>query len=455
MPAAALHSLEGISTGMLSPRAHSPIPTSPRSPSPVGTISTEHVTRLLNEMDVDLDNLISVSDVLRYISVHNLPTFSEELVEEMFAEANATQDGLIDVEQLGKAVGGQFPHRKYTEDWLRLFELAIGERGLTRLTGLPPSPVVKETIRTNYEQAEELCTFAPHTNFDRSKSCTASGLRQQLTHTFSNLAGMLTGDDATEDLEHESEFPRRPAATDLNAAVNQHMPRASDGASKTVKCTFGAQAAFQLGTQLAKDSSNDFGWRSCLTVEKPRQRKGSELYYGLHEREWQHTPSNAHLSLRVDGEATRTGSGLYPARLMQTENSLIGSYNSRAHREHTNISAPKGQPDFVATFSQRFVKRHSEELKMSAARERYGVLMQVEGPKSEMDLANGQPYKQSFRPPFDPSKAVTTKPYVSGSLGYHWPKKEGRAFDTLYTIGVPSRLALTENQHPASRYLWK
>lgn len=72
-----------------------------------------------------------------------------------------------------------------------------------------------------------------------------------------------------------------------------------------------------------------------------------------------------------------------------------------------------------------------------------------------MDFANGQPYKQNFRPPFDPNKAVSRQPYRSGNLGYHWTKKEGRGFDTLYTIRVPMRLAATENQHPASRHLWK
>ena len=61
----------------------------------------------------------------------------------------------------------------------------------------------------------------------------------------------------------------------------------------------------------------------------------------------------------------------------------------------------------------------------------------------------------SWWKPLDPSKAISTQPYITGSLGYHWPRKEGRAFDTLFTIGVPARLALTENQHPSSKWQWK
>lgn len=72
-----------------------------------------------------------------------------------------------------------------------------------------------------------------------------------------------------------------------------------------------------------------------------------------------------------------------------------------------------------------------------------------------MDFACGKPVKQSFRPPHDPAKAVSTAPYVSGSLGYHWPRRQGRPADTLYEIGHPLRLALTENQHPSSRWKWK
>ena len=89
----------------------------------VMTVAAEHVTRLLHAMDLDLDELITVEDLLAFSSRQNLPFLQEELVA-MFEEANYSRDGKMDAEQLGKAVSGKFPHRRYNESWLRFFESA-------------------------------------------------------------------------------------------------------------------------------------------------------------------------------------------------------------------------------------------------------------------------------------------------------------------------------------------
>lgn len=42
----------------------------------------------------------------------------------MFEEANYSRDGLMDVEQLAKAVSFRFPHRKHNDDWCATFDRA-------------------------------------------------------------------------------------------------------------------------------------------------------------------------------------------------------------------------------------------------------------------------------------------------------------------------------------------
>lgn len=104
--------------------------------------------------------------------------------------------------------------------------------------------------------------------------------------------------------------------------------------------------------------------------QKPPPINEEDLYYGLHEKDWKLTPSNAHLPLRADGDVTRTGSCVVPQRLLNTENSITGNYNSRVHRESSGISVPAGQVRFARIFPDGFTRKHTYNLKGSAARER-------------------------------------------------------------------------------------
>ena len=117
-------------------------------------------------MDHDFDEFITEADVKSYVKSKKFPSFPDELVESMFAEANSSADGLIDAEQLGKAVSGQFPHRAHNGDWYRLFELVITPALTSNdfLTALPPAPPPQQTIRANFEQEGEILTFSPQTS---------------------------------------------------------------------------------------------------------------------------------------------------------------------------------------------------------------------------------------------------------------------------------------------------
>ena len=292
-------------------------------------IPVEHVTRLLHEMDRDLDDFIKVDDVVHFVNAKKIHTFPEELLESMFAEANASQDGMMDVEQLAKAVGGQFPHRAHNEDWFRLFKLSLGNSQADRLTALPPSPPPPQQILTNFEREHELLTFAPQTNVlthDRSRTAFSPAREKDLMRTMSTLSASSfaeTRPDAFVSMEGAPVLTGRPATTDLNASVNRHLqPVDVEVEGGPMRCTFSAQAAYRDGNQLATDASHGFGWRKRLpVVVRPPPKTAEELHYGLHERDWYLTPSNAYIPLRVDGEATRTGSGLWSLRLLGTEDS--------------------------------------------------------------------------------------------------------------------------------------
>eukprot|EP00966_Prymnesium_polylepis_P000237 5207-Prymnesium_polylepis.1 len=66
-------------------------------------IPIEHAKRLLREIDLDLDDFITLPDLIQFVLIRKFPTFPEELLAKMFAEANVSHDCLVDVEQLAKA----------------------------------------------------------------------------------------------------------------------------------------------------------------------------------------------------------------------------------------------------------------------------------------------------------------------------------------------------------------
>ena len=133
-------------------------------------IAYEHVLRLLHEMDADLDEFITEADVSRFVTEHGLP-FTDAEVRSMFAEANSSANGLMDVEQLGKAVSYKFPHRRHNDDWVRLFSLAPRPRmGGTRLTALVAPPLEQEPVRANFEQEPAILTFSPLTKASATRT---------------------------------------------------------------------------------------------------------------------------------------------------------------------------------------------------------------------------------------------------------------------------------------------
>ena len=131
-----------------------------RPPAPV---APEHVKRLLLDMSLE-GEFITITDLAAFVARHSLP-FSEELLASMFAEANSSENGLVDAEQLGKAASFKFPYRRHNDDWARLFELAPRPGGpTTRITALSPHALEQEPVRANFEQEPNILTFRPVTN---------------------------------------------------------------------------------------------------------------------------------------------------------------------------------------------------------------------------------------------------------------------------------------------------
>ena len=69
-------------------------------------------------------------------------------------------------------------------------------------------------------------------------------------------------------------------------------------------------------------------------------------------------------------------------------------------------------------------RAYTSGLKQSAAYDRLDLAQTDPVPDRVMDFANGKPLKQSFREERPPPPGQP--PYITGSLGYHWPRKQGR-----------------------------
>ena len=102
----------------------------------------------------------------------------------MFNEANFSNDGKMDAEQLGKAVSGKFPYREYNESWLRFFESAPRDTD-KRLTVLPPESLEREPVRASFEQVR-LAPASQKATLGRSAAvrvpCPACGLSCLAAH---------------------------------------------------------------------------------------------------------------------------------------------------------------------------------------------------------------------------------------------------------------------------------
>ena len=163
------------------------------SPSPPPAIAPEHVKRLLHEMDTDLDELVRLDDLRAFVAKHKLP-FGDVELRAMFDEANYARDGMLDEEQLGKAVSGKFPHRQCNDAWRRLFELTPRPMSMRRLTELPSEQPQQQPIRASYEQEPNIMTFAPQ---QASSRASLSRSHRSNSPSFSDTQRLSAGAAAT------------------------------------------------------------------------------------------------------------------------------------------------------------------------------------------------------------------------------------------------------------------
>ena len=281
----------------------------------------EHVTTLLHAMDGDLDDLITVDDLLAHVGARKLPLaagFPEELLHSMFQEANSSGDGLIDIEQLSKAVGGQFPHRRHNADWYRLFSLFTGPLPANdHLTALPTSPPPPQPIRANFEQHDDIVTFSPLTLPHRDSTGQLSGqLSTKLLQTASVWSTSSGERLHTAPSPHQS--LARPHPADLDAAVNARIHATGTLDLPSTRCSFGAQRAFREGNQLAADASDGFHWRSQLPVTPPpASLELATAYYGRHPADWWGVPAKAPIPLRQDGVVHQLESNRSPSECLR------------------------------------------------------------------------------------------------------------------------------------------
>ena len=127
-------------------------------------VAPEQVHRLLHMIDTDGDEIIRLPDLVAFVGKAGLSGFTADKLEAMFGEANSSGDGLMDEEQLGKAVSGRFQHRRHNEAWYRLCEQTLAPAASGRITTLSPVQLVNEPILANFEQERGILTFSPRTN---------------------------------------------------------------------------------------------------------------------------------------------------------------------------------------------------------------------------------------------------------------------------------------------------
>jgi len=264
--------------------------TLPSSPPPA--IAPEVVKRLLHEMDTDLDELVRLDDVRAFVAKHKLP-FGDVELRAMFDEANYARDGMLDEEQLGKAVSGKFPHRQCNDAWRRLFELTPRPMSMRRLTELPSEQPQQQPIRASYEQEPNIMTFAPQQASSRASlsrshrsnspsfsdtqriSAGAAATRPPgsppTLHPFAHTAG--AGERAEEDA-----LNRLLRATTAPSAPSEGgAPAPAAAAPPPVRCGFDAQRTFGEAERKRQDASDNHGWRTRL---EPVAKKERELLFG-------------------------------------------------------------------------------------------------------------------------------------------------------------------------------
>ena len=276
------------------------------SPSPPPAIAPEHVKRLLHEMDTDLDELVRLDDLRAFVAKHKLP-FGDVELRAMFDEATYARDGMLDEEQLGKAVSGKFPHRQQNDAWRRLFELTPRPMSMRRLTELPSEQPQQQPIRASYEQEPNIMTFAPQ---QASSRASLSRSHRSNSPSFSDTQRLSAGAAATRppdspptlhpfahtagagERAEEDALNRLLRATTAPSAPSEGgAPAPAAAAPPPVRCGFDAQRTFGEAERKRQDASDNHGWRQRL---EPVAKKERELLFGCDAQFWR---NSAQLSL--------------------------------------------------------------------------------------------------------------------------------------------------------------
>jgi len=469
----------------------------PASPTQA-PVAPEHVKRLLGQMSPD-GAFFTYEDLVAFVQKHRLP-YTEEVLFSMFSEANSTSDGMMDMDQLQKASNFKFQNRRHNHDWVGLFQLAPREPG-TRVTALSPRLLEQEPIRANFEQEPQILTFQPLTNTQRAPgtgatfnmTASAASYSSGAMRTLSSSAVFNTAHSLPPKIHHapnvaadrfeEEKINRRlrpeghtrapptPASprsrTHPGVQVATFEQQSTGGPA--MRCGFDAVAAFDLSTEQLKRVSDGVGWKTKgAAAMRAAERAASPpmLLHGLHEKDFLYVPGgNAdHIPLRTDGVVSRvTGEpATAPLRLLVCENSRHSLANSKRHNDSefpARADGSEGEP-FVSVFAKASIADRA--LKVQAAADRLEIAAGTEFPPP-IAFMNGKPSAYKFRPekPDRVKQAAATKldpppKFVTETLGRHWPVREGLPPSSIAQANppmtcVPTRLIMTENDHPAAR----
>ena len=307
---------------------------SPGSQAGVAPVAPEHVNRLLVAMSPE-GVFFSLEDLIAFVGKHALP-FTEDLLHHMFTEANSSADGLMDVEQLGKATSFKFHNRQYNAEWARLCDLAPRAAG-SRVTALSPRALEQEPIRANFEQEPQILTFSPLINerpgglgATREFNMTASAASYSsaprtfssqgvfnTAHSLPPAAGgvpNLAAERAEEDKINRRMRPdghmRAPAPAPAPPPAGVQVASFdTSGGGPPMRCGFDTCAAFDRSVEALQRVSDGVGWRikgKTAVAAADAAAMPPPLLNGLHERDWLYLPGGKadHIPMRIDGQVS-------------------------------------------------------------------------------------------------------------------------------------------------------
>ena len=363
-------------------------------------MAPEHVIAVLHAIDLDLDEYITLHDLRAFASRHRMP-FDDDTLDGMFREANYTGDGLIDSEQLAKAVSAKFARRKHNDDWRLLFQLAPQTASAARLTVLPAVPPMQEPIRAGFEQVEDICTFSPRM-WNRS-GCGSAGLASAGCDMPPPLSPRRPRPHSPPPANDPGLARARAAEAEINELLRPEAPSAAaaDGAAH---CSFAAKRAFAAQSREAQIASESVGWRARLTEGAAALAPPPPPpVHGLHAREWQNRlAKRAPIPVRLDGTMSRVGPYVLPPRWQATCNIHPATLGSR--------DAPLGVAG-KAEFRSRMRVNSRFDDKMAVS-------------NMSLSLVGTKPVVHEERD--------DDRPEFKLRLGVHWPKHEERPPTALF-----------------------